>query len=98
MQYLTKSFHTKSKDQKVNNNITESDIKYCIKKLNKWLAKSDQQDVKVDDLNFVTEWNDDPNDSYCYYSVGYHTKLVIIYHHINEVPLLNQLSFTTMNS
>ena len=90
MQYLTKSFHTKFK---VPNDIdtSKSDFKGCVKKLNKWLAKSSQQDVKVDDFNFTmertTDYNGenikiDYNDEVTYqYPEMVCTKLVIVYHH-----------------
>lgn len=72
MQYLTKSFNSKvNTDEGIKQ--TNSGIKDCIKKLNKWLAKPNQQDVKVDDFNFTIEWSTD--------LVHYRTKLVIIYHH-----------------
>ena len=72
MQYLTKSFNSKFLTQ---DGIYQPkiDVKGCVKKLNKWLARLDQQDVKVDDFNFTIEWSTD--------LVHYHTKLVIIYHH-----------------
>lgn len=73
MQYLTKSFHTKIQNQKFTGDVPKIDVKGCVKKLNKWLANPDQQDVKVDDFNFTMDWSTD--------TIHYHTKLVIIYHH-----------------
>ena len=72
MQYLTKSFHSK-----VNTDTSGSksniDANDCVKKLNKWLAKSNQQDVKVDDFSFTVDWLN---------IADYRTNLVIIYHHV----------------
>lgn len=50
MQYLTKNFHSKYHTTTVNGN-PKIDTKDWIKKLNKWLAKPDQQDVKVDNFS-----------------------------------------------
>ena len=87
MQYLTKSFHSKFKLIRIDGNETESDLKQCIKKLNKWLAKPDQQDVKVDDFNFTKEFNYDndinyENDVTYQYPKKFCVKLTIIYHHV----------------
>lgn len=69
MQYLTKNFYSKYHVTTVNSKI---DNKGCIKKLNKWLAKPDQQDVKVDNFSFIQEWGLESE---------YRTRLTIIYHH-----------------
>lgn len=71
MQYLTKNFHSKYHVTVVNGS-PKIDTKGCIKKLNKWLAKPDQQDVKVDDFDFKQEWG---------FESQYRTRLTIIYHH-----------------
>lgn len=71
MQYLTKNFHSKYHVTLVNGS-PKIDTKGCIKKLNKWLAKPDQQDVKVDDFDFKQEWGVESQ---------YRTRLTIIYHH-----------------
>lgn len=71
MQYLTKNFYSKYHITVVNGS-PKIDTKGCIKKLNKWLAKPDQQDVKVDDFDFKQEWGVESQ---------YRTRLMIIYHH-----------------
>ena len=71
MQYLTKNFHSKY-HVTIFNDSPKIDTKGCIKKLNKWLAKPDQQDVKVDDFDFKQEWGVESQ---------YRTWLTIIYHH-----------------
>ena len=94
MQYLTKSFHSKFEPVTINGNETMSGLKQCIKKLNKWLAKSDQQDVKVDDFDLTTEINVDdtisygndvtyqyPEDVKYQYPKKFRCILTIIYHH-----------------
>ena len=73
MQYLTKNFHSKY-HVTVFNDSPKIDTKGCIKKLNKWLAKSDQQDVKVDAFKIDTELVD---------IAQYATVLTIVYHHDN---------------
>lgn len=76
MEYLTKSFY----GNKVNKTAYEEpfyndeDVKKCVKKLNKWLAKSDQQDVKVDAFKIDTELVD---------IAQYATVLTFVYHHEN---------------
>lgn len=72
MQYLTKNFYSKYHVTVVNGS-PKIDTKGCIKKLNKWLAKPDQQDVKVDDFDFKQEWGVESQ---------YRTRLTIIYHHV----------------
>lgn len=71
MQYLIKIFHSKVNTEKSGDkyNINAKD---CIKKLNKWLAKPEQQDVKVDDFSLTVDWLNISD---------YRTNLVIIYHH-----------------
>lgn len=71
MQYLNKSFYSKYHITIVNDN-PKIDTKVCIKKLNKWLSKPDQQDVKVDYFRFKQEWG---------VEYEYRTRLIIIYHH-----------------
>ena len=71
MQYLTKNFHSKY-HMTVINGSPKIDTKGCIKKLNKWLAKPDQQDVKVDDFSIDKEWLNISQ---------YLTRITIIYHH-----------------
>lgn len=90
MQYLTKSFHSKVYTHEGIKQ-TKIGIKDCIKKLNKWLAKPNQQDVKVDDFNFTTEhttdYNSDnikinyENDVTYQYPETICTRLIIVYHH-----------------
>lgn len=77
MQYLTKNFHSKYHTTTVNGN-PKIDTDGCIKKLNKWLAKPDQQDVKVDDFSI----NNEINKGWLNIS-QYSTVLTIIYHHEN---------------
>lgn len=72
MQYLTKNFYSKYHVTVVNGS-PKIDTKGCIKKLNKWLANPDQQDVKVDDFDFKQEWGVESQ---------YRTRLTIIYHHV----------------
>lgn len=72
MKYLTKSFYSGVCEEQQNN--TDKDVKSCVKKLNKWLVKSKQQDVKVDDFSISKEW----------FNISqYSTRLTIIYHHEN---------------
>ena len=86
MEYLTKNFHSKVNHIRINGNDTESGLKQCIKKLNKWLAKPDQQDVKVDDFDLTTGFIDDNNikfeeDVKYQYPKKFRCILTIIYHH-----------------
>ena len=74
MQYLTKNFYGKKSNipaySKPSNDY--KDVKICINNLNKWLAKSDQQDVKVDAFRTYTELVD---------IIKYTTVLTIVYHY-----------------
>ena len=72
MQYLTKNFHSKFHIAVVTEQ-SDNDIKCCINKLNKWLSKQNQQDVKVDNFNFSQEWSGSISEC--------RTNLTIIYHH-----------------
>lgn len=74
MQYLTKSFYGNkvNKSAHIEPYYDDEDVKKCVKKLNKWLAKSDQQDVKVDSFKIDTELVDIDQ---------YATVLTIVYHH-----------------
>lgn len=71
MEYLTKSFHSKVHTEESGNK-SNIDAKGCVNKLNKWLAKSNHQDVKVDDFSLTVDWLNISD---------YQTNLVIIYHH-----------------
>lgn len=76
MEYLTKSFYGNkvNKSAYIEPYYSDEDVKKCVKKLNKWLAKSDQQDVKVDAFKIDTELVD---------IAQYTTVLTIVYHHKN---------------
>lgn len=74
MQYLTKNFYSKkyteqAYDEQSNN---DKDVKNCVKKLNQWLDKPEQQDVKIDSFRFGQEWSIESE---------YITKLTVVYHH-----------------
>lgn len=77
MQYLTNNFYSKYHTTTVKGN-HKIDTKGCVKKLNKWLAKPYQQDVKVDDFSINNEINYE-----CFNISQYRTRLTIIYHHEN---------------
>lgn len=76
MEYLTKSFYGNkvNKSAYIEPYYNDEDVKKCVKKLNKWLDKSYQQDVKVDAFKIDTELVDIDQ---------YATVLTIVYHHEN---------------
>ncbi|AIZ94669.1 hypothetical protein LfeInf_043 [Lactobacillus phage LfeInf] len=79
MEYLTKNFYSKRQvvTSKSHPNI---DTKGCVKKLNKWLAKPDQQDVKVDHFIIKPKWGDNVVVNGMFRCTVL-TQLTIIYHH-----------------
>ena len=76
MEYLTNSFYGNkvNKSAYIEPYYSDEDVKNCVKKLNKWLANYDQQDVKVDAFKIDTELVD---------IAQYTTVLTIVYHHDN---------------
>ena len=76
MGYLTESFHSKIVNNQKIGNHSKIDEKCCIdelnNELNKWLAKPDHQDVKVDNRSFAKYWVN---------ITDYRMSLIILYHH-----------------